>query len=139
MSSSNYHYNSSIDLLKSDNTMNILLCSFILQVETVPNAEHMSPSGKMPVLYCGKFFISELMPIVNFIKRKVWLDLLLILPCVLCLLSFCGLQSDSRSTIHIYVKVSSNTVFVHYFSALLYNMALFSFLKFDYFVFRVPF
>ena len=41
------------------------------QTSQVENCEHMSPSGKLPVLHCGKHLISEANTIVEFVNAKV--------------------------------------------------------------------
>ena len=40
-------------------------------LEMRSNAEHMSPSGKVPFIKAGKFVIAEMDPIVSFINSKV--------------------------------------------------------------------
>lgn len=35
------------------------------------NAEHMSPSGKLPFIKCGAFVVADLDPIVSFVSNKV--------------------------------------------------------------------
>ena len=40
-------------------------------IEQRTNAEHMSPSGKVPFIRAGKFVIAEMDPIVSFVNTKV--------------------------------------------------------------------
>ena len=40
-------------------------------LEMRSNAEHMSPSGKVPFIKAGKYVIAEMDPIVSFINSKV--------------------------------------------------------------------
>jgi len=35
------------------------------------NAEHMSPSGKLPFIKCGAYVVADLDPIVSFVGNKV--------------------------------------------------------------------
>ena len=35
------------------------------------NAEHMSPSGKLPFIKCGAFVIADLDPVITFVSNKV--------------------------------------------------------------------
>ena len=37
------------------------------------NAEHMSPSGKLPFIKCGAFVVADLDPVVSFVSNKVQL------------------------------------------------------------------
>nr|CAB3264075.1 metaxin-2-like [Phallusia mammillata] len=46
------------------------MCDLNIKVEGRSNAEFMSPSGKLPVLLCGKFVISEPIPIFQFVQQK---------------------------------------------------------------------
>ncbi|CAK8687725.1 metaxin-2-like isoform X1 [Clavelina lepadiformis] len=46
------------------------MCECSFKVVTCTNAEFMAPSGKLPVLLCGKFVISEPTPVINFMKQK---------------------------------------------------------------------
>ncbi|XP_037075469.1 metaxin-2-like [Pollicipes pollicipes] len=46
------------------------MCSLEYTVEQRANAENMSPSGRVPLLRCGKFVISEFDPIVAFVTKK---------------------------------------------------------------------
>jgi metaxin len=36
------------------------------------NAEHMSPSGKLPFIKCGAFVVADLDPVVSFVANKVF-------------------------------------------------------------------
>jgi len=36
-----------------------------------PNAEHMSPSGRLPFLVCGKQLVSEVEPIIDFVNTRI--------------------------------------------------------------------
>jgi len=36
-----------------------------------PNAEHMSPTGRLPFLVCGKQLMSEVEPIIQFVNTKI--------------------------------------------------------------------
>ena len=40
-------------------------------LEMRSNAEHMSPSGKVPFVKAGKFVVAEMDPIVAFVNSKV--------------------------------------------------------------------
>ena len=40
-------------------------------LEMRSNAEHMSPSGKVPFIKAGKFVVAEMDPIVAFVNSKV--------------------------------------------------------------------
>lgn len=46
------------------------MCNLDFAVEPRPNAEHMSPSGKVPFLKAGAFVVSELEGIVSFVNNK---------------------------------------------------------------------
>uniref|UniRef100_A0A0P6G4C8 Metaxin-2 n=1 Tax=Daphnia magna TaxID=35525 RepID=A0A0P6G4C8_9CRUS len=46
------------------------MCGLEFQVEMRSNAEHMSPSGKLPFIKCGAFVVADLDPIVSFIANK---------------------------------------------------------------------
>ncbi|MGH0126277.1 UNVERIFIED_CONTAM: hypothetical protein FKN15_027263 [Acipenser sinensis] len=46
------------------------MCNLPVQVVCRANAEYMSPSGKVPFIHVGNQVISELSPIVQFIKAK---------------------------------------------------------------------
>ena len=41
------------------------------KIEQVKNVNEMSPSGKVPLLKCGKYSVGEFEPIVNFCDLKV--------------------------------------------------------------------
>ena len=41
------------------------------QIEQLPNAEFISPSGKLPIIQCGQYIISEPNSIIDFVKVKV--------------------------------------------------------------------
>ena len=40
------------------------------QVMLKPNAEHMSPTGRLPFLVCGKQLVSEVEPIIDFVNTR---------------------------------------------------------------------
>jgi len=46
------------------------MCGLDFQVEMRSNAEHMSPSGKLPFIKCGAFVVADLDPIVSFVSNK---------------------------------------------------------------------
>jgi len=46
------------------------MCGLKFETSQVENCEHMSPSGKLPVLHCGKHLISEANTIVEFVNAK---------------------------------------------------------------------
>uniref|UniRef100_A0A8C2GUL5 Metaxin 2 n=1 Tax=Cyprinus carpio TaxID=7962 RepID=A0A8C2GUL5_CYPCA len=46
------------------------MCGLPVQVSCCANAEYMSPSGKVPFIHVGNQVVSELGPIVQFIKAK---------------------------------------------------------------------
>lgn len=46
------------------------MCNLDFKTVFRPNAEDMSPSGKVPFIKCGAFLISELEPIVLFVEKK---------------------------------------------------------------------
>ncbi|XP_032801533.1 metaxin-2 [Petromyzon marinus] len=46
------------------------MCSLPVYVVYRPNAEQMSPSGKVPFIHVGNHVVSELGPIVQFVKAK---------------------------------------------------------------------
>nr|XP_060635559.1 metaxin-2 [Anolis sagrei ordinatus] len=46
------------------------MCNLPFQVVSRPNAEYMSPSGKVPFIHVGNQVVSELGPIVQFVKAK---------------------------------------------------------------------
>jgi len=46
------------------------MCELKFEIEQAKNAEHISPSGKLPVLHCGKFIISEPNQIIDFVNVK---------------------------------------------------------------------
>lgn len=46
------------------------MCGLKFSVEMRPNAEHMSPSGKVPFIRCGKFVIADFEPIAAFVNAK---------------------------------------------------------------------
>ena len=46
------------------------MCSLDFTIEMRPNAEQMSPSGKVPFIRAGAFVVSELEPIVSFVSSK---------------------------------------------------------------------
>ena len=47
------------------------MCDLQFTIEMRSNAEHMSPSGKVPFIKAGKFVIAEMDPIVSFVNTKV--------------------------------------------------------------------
>lgn len=57
-----------IDDIIKDLVNNILL---VEKVEMRSNAEHMSPSGKLPFIKCGAFVVADLDPVVSFVSNKV--------------------------------------------------------------------
>ncbi|XP_053973885.1 metaxin-2-like isoform X4 [Hylaeus anthracinus] len=46
------------------------MCGLEFQIELRSNAEYMSPSGRVPFIKCGAFYISEFDSIVSFIGNK---------------------------------------------------------------------
>lgn len=46
------------------------MCNLEFQIESRPNAEFMSPTGKVPFIKCGAFLIAELEGIVTFVGQK---------------------------------------------------------------------
>lgn len=62
---------SGIRLLKHQNRTFDCLNFLFYKVEMRSNAEHMSPSGKLPFIKCGAFVIADLDPIVSFVGNKV--------------------------------------------------------------------
>ncbi|XP_008117153.1 metaxin-2 isoform X2 [Anolis carolinensis] len=50
------------------------MCNLPFQVVSRPNAEYMSPSGKVPFIHVGNQVVSELGPIVQFVKAKLYLQ-----------------------------------------------------------------
>merc|ERR1712183_372775 len=46
------------------------MCDLNFKIEQLPNAEFISPSGKLPVIQCGKYIISEPNSIIDFVKVK---------------------------------------------------------------------
>ncbi|XP_057369326.1 metaxin-2-like [Daphnia carinata] len=46
------------------------MCGLEFQVEMRSNAEHMSPSGKLPFIKCGAFVVADLDPVVSFVANK---------------------------------------------------------------------
>jgi len=46
------------------------MCGLSYKLQMASNAEHMSPSGRLPFLHCGAFVVAELDPIVAFINTK---------------------------------------------------------------------
>ncbi|XP_015265907.1 PREDICTED: metaxin-2 isoform X2 [Gekko japonicus] len=50
------------------------MCSLPVQVVYRANAEYMSPSGKVPFIHVGNQVVSELGPIVQFVKAKLYLQ-----------------------------------------------------------------
>ncbi|RXN33501.1 metaxin-2 isoform X2 [Labeo rohita] len=50
------------------------MCGLPVQVSCRSNAEYMSPSGKVPFIHVGNQVVSELGPIVQFTKAKVYED-----------------------------------------------------------------
>ncbi|XP_019378531.1 PREDICTED: metaxin-2 isoform X3 [Gavialis gangeticus] len=67
-------------ILLSDNASSLAvqaflqMCSLPVQVVCRPNAEYMSPSGKVPFIHVGNQVVSELGPIVQFVKAKLYLQ-----------------------------------------------------------------
>ena len=45
-----------------------------MELKFAKNVFEMSPSGKSPVLRCGRYTIGEFEPIVNFCNLKVYID-----------------------------------------------------------------
>lgn len=45
-----------------------------MELKFAKNVFEMSPSGKSPVLRCGRYTIGEFEPIVNFCNLKVFID-----------------------------------------------------------------
>uniref|UniRef100_A0AAY5KJ72 Metaxin 2 n=1 Tax=Esox lucius TaxID=8010 RepID=A0AAY5KJ72_ESOLU len=50
------------------------MCNLPVQVSYRPNAEYMSPSGKVPFVHVGNQVVSELGPIVQFTKAKLYIQ-----------------------------------------------------------------
>ncbi|XP_032080257.1 metaxin-2 isoform X2 [Thamnophis elegans] len=50
------------------------MCNLPVQVVCRANAEYMSPSGKVPFIHVGNQVVSELGPIVQFVKAKLYLQ-----------------------------------------------------------------
>ncbi|NP_001290619.1 metaxin-2 [Esox lucius] len=50
------------------------MCNLPVQVSCRPNAEYMSPSGKVPFVHVGNQVVSELGPIVQFTKAKLYIQ-----------------------------------------------------------------
>ncbi|KAK9679772.1 Thioredoxin-like [Popillia japonica] len=46
------------------------MCNLDVQIEQRPNAEFMSPTGKVPFIKCGAFLVAELEGIVTFVGQK---------------------------------------------------------------------
>lgn len=46
------------------------MCNLDFQIESRPNAEFMSPTGKVPFIKCGAFLVAELEGIVTFVGQK---------------------------------------------------------------------
>ncbi|XP_008940296.1 PREDICTED: metaxin-2, partial [Merops nubicus] len=63
-------------ILLSDNASSLAvqaflqMCNLPIQVVCRANAEYMSPSGKVPFIHVGNQVVSELGPIVQFVKAK---------------------------------------------------------------------
>lgn len=83
------------------------------------NAEHMSPSGKLPFIKCGAFVVADLDPIVSFVGNKVsnsfqlYLEILN-LKCVLHLKHFQGialtdhLDAAQKADMRAYMSLANN-------------------------------
>ncbi|XP_027275945.1 metaxin-2 isoform X5 [Cricetulus griseus] len=67
-------------ILLSDNAASLAvqaflqMCNLPIRVECRANAEYMSPSGKVPFIHVGNQVVSELGPIVQFVKAKLYLQ-----------------------------------------------------------------
>jgi len=46
------------------------MCDLNFKIEQLPNAEFISPSGKLPIIQCGQYIISEPNSIIDFVKVK---------------------------------------------------------------------
>ncbi|KAL1132320.1 hypothetical protein AAG570_010276 [Ranatra chinensis] len=46
------------------------MCKLDFKVEYKPNADYMSPSGRVPFIKCGLYLVAELEPIVSFVGNK---------------------------------------------------------------------
>uniref|UniRef100_A0A8C5KF95 Metaxin 2 n=1 Tax=Jaculus jaculus TaxID=51337 RepID=A0A8C5KF95_JACJA len=63
-------------ILLSDNAASLAvqaflqMCNLPIKIVCRPNAEYMSPSGKVPFIHVGNQVVSELGPIVQFVKAK---------------------------------------------------------------------
>ena len=57
--------------LKSELQAYLHMARLDFSIEMRSNAEHMSPSGRVPFLKAGKFVVAELDPIVTFVNNKV--------------------------------------------------------------------
>lgn len=63
-------------ILLSDNAASLAvqaflqMCNLPIKVVCRANAEYMSPSGKVPFIHVGNQVVSELGPIVQFVKAK---------------------------------------------------------------------
>ncbi len=47
------------------------MCSLPYRVEQRPNAEFMSPTGRVPFLKVGERLVADFLPIVEFVAKKV--------------------------------------------------------------------
>ncbi|KAF6115140.1 metaxin 2 [Phyllostomus discolor] len=67
-------------ILLSDNAASLAvqaflqMCNLPIKVVCRANAEYMSPSGKVPFIHVGNQVVSELGPIVQFVKAKLYLQ-----------------------------------------------------------------
>ncbi|XP_029790207.1 metaxin-2 isoform X2 [Suricata suricatta] len=67
-------------ILLSDNAASLAvqaflqMCNLPVKVVCRANAEYMSPSGKVPFIHVGNQVVSELGPIVQFVKAKLYLQ-----------------------------------------------------------------
>ncbi|KAM6200742.1 metaxin-2 isoform 2-T2 [Sarcoramphus papa] len=67
-------------ILLSDNASSLAvqaflqMCNLPIRVVCRANAEYMSPSGKVPFIHVGNQVVSELGPIVQFVKAKLYLQ-----------------------------------------------------------------
>ncbi|XP_074071744.1 metaxin-2 isoform X3 [Macrotis lagotis] len=67
-------------ILLSDNASSLAvqaflqMCELPIKVVCRANAEYMSPSGKVPFIHVGNQVVSELGPIVQFVKAKLYLQ-----------------------------------------------------------------
>ncbi|KAF5297562.1 hypothetical protein FQR65_LT09993 [Abscondita terminalis] len=73
------------------------MCKLDFEVVSKPNAEFMSPSGKVPFIKCGAFVISELEPIIQFVNTKG-----------ITLTS--SLESDQKSDMRAYMSLVHNVL-----------------------------